>query len=172
MVVVTSMGLTLGLISMLSSISLSFKNSEYNGVLSYDTNINMNEIIEVTLPTEFKTSFTQKDYNYKYEYNSKDSSGFTKCEFEINAVSDYKNSNKLITEMAKYNEATNTISKSKINGTVWDTFQTDNSMGRSYYYATFKKNNVYIMIYEIGKDADTDKCNKYKDEIIKTVKFK
>lgn len=168
-----SLGLSFGILALLSSFTSSNTkiNTEYNGVLSFKTDININDYFELSMPQEFE-SVAKYQYNIDYEYISKKTSGFVKCEFTLGAVEDYTNSSKLINEMANFNDSNNTISTVKIKGITWNTFETTSGLGTSYYYATTKNGTLYLMEYDIGSDANKEQCTTFKKQIIDSINYK
>ena len=55
-----------------------------------------------------------------------------------------------------------------VNNIIWYTFSVEDAFGKTYYYGTTKNNKVYLLKYEIEKDADS-MCESYKDQIINSI---
>ena len=72
--------------------------------------------------------------------------------------------------MATYYKKDNptAVTLTTINNIIWYTFSVEDAFGKTYYYGTTKNNKVYLLKYEIEKDADS-MCESYKDQIINSI---
>lgn len=91
----------------------------------------------------------------------------------LSPIRGYSNSQNLINQMIEYYKDSNPtpISQSTINGIKWDSFSKENELGKDYYYATIKNNQVYLIQYGIDKDTNSE-CDSYRMQIINSIRSK
>ncbi|MBP3461288.1 MAG: DUF2628 domain-containing protein [Bacilli bacterium] len=140
---------------------------KYNGYLLHDTSININNEFSITIPTTFKASMMNSDYAIDYEYSDQ----LNSCGFSLKGVENYTSSNKLIQEMAEYNNVID-IKTNTINNIKWDSFISTTSLETTYIHATTKNNKVYLFEYKINNEDNNKVCTNYYNNILKTVKLK
>ena len=143
----------------------------FNGGLMID-DINVKNEFTMEVPS----IFTDNDYayEYNYEYENKETEEFFKtCSISMSAVKDFSSSLDLINQMAKYYKDQNAskVENEEINNIKWSSFYTVDDIGKTYYYANTKNNQVYVLRYEIQVGADS-KCEQYRKEIINSIKIK
>lgn len=175
LVIITFMGLISLVFPFLSNVKTTTgnnstntqENGKFNGMLSYDTSINIAKDFSITVPANFKNESNKYSYNYVYKSGQ---GTFDECSVNLKVVNDYASAEKLIKQMASYytknnpKEATTT----KINGLDWTYFSNNDAFGATYYYGTTKNNKVYLLQYEAQEDAAVD-CDSYREGILNSV---
>jgi len=152
--------------SMSSSISSS---EQYDGELSYKTDVKIDEMVEMELPSSFE-KFVDSGAG-KNSYQLATSSGGT-CKCTLGIVDGASNAEDLINEIAGYHNSENYISSKKSNGITWNYVKITDSTGITYYHASEKDGNVYIFEYEVEKDMyDMDNAMKYYNDIFSSIEF-
>lgn len=143
-------------------------NGVYSGVLIYDTDNKADDLFSIAIPDKFEKDDSFDTYSY-----SSGEGVFDKCEFSLKPIAGFSDASNLITQMHDYyatdSEVSNVLSV-KYNGIEWSYF-TGDFIATTYYYATSKNGKVYLFEYDIDRDAD-DMCEKYKDDIITSIKNK
>ncbi len=164
--------LTLGVASIFGNLFLNLggKNGTYNGVMSLDSSVNMNQEFSITVPSQFKNDSTSSEYQYEYTSSS---GGFNKCSISFTSPEDFSNAEDLIRQIAKYETDNNptTVTKNSINNIEWYWFTLNDSFGKKYYYGTTKNNKVFLLEYEIQEDAPSD-CEQYQQQILNSIQAK
>lgn len=150
------------------------ENYTFDGTISYNTSVNINNNFNVTIPSGFKEDsfWGSNDYHFDYELSS--SQVFGDCKFEFYSPNGYKSASSLANAMLKYYDKSNSESSiitAKINNINWYSFSNAGSFSTDYYYFMNKDNNVYVVKYESGKD-NLDTCNSYKDNIMNSISLK
>lgn len=88
--------------------------STYDGILMYNTSINMSKEFSIKVSNVFKNESDNSGYHYEYKNNA---GSFSTCKFNFNAIDGYKESKDLISQIHKYYSSSNPtpISTKKIN---------------------------------------------------------
>ena len=144
------------------------KGKDYDGIIVYDTSKKITDIFKITIPDKFN----QDDDTFEYQY--KGTTGvFNECKFRFSALKMYNDAEKLITEIKDYNKnyKTSQVNKEKINNINWVWVSYEDSIGKTYNYATLYEKRIFFFEYEIEKDADKD-CASFKDKIINSTSFR
>lgn len=146
------------------------KEITYDGSLMYNTSIHMKDQFTIEVPSKFENQ--SSDHDYHYEYNT-EVGIFNRCSVTLTVPEGYSSAEKLISEIEKYNEKNKltTVAKQKINNIQWHHFSYQDEFGMTYYYATTKKDKVYLLEYQIQEESG-DECITYKDNIIYSIKSK
>ncbi len=165
-----------GLISLFGDFVTSFGdkinssiNGKYEGLMIYDSSINMEEQFSITPIEPFQNK--SKQYNYKYNFENEETTEiFNDCEFSLSAVKGYSDGDNLIRQMADYNAdiVTNNISTLSINNINWTWFSKTSNIGKTYYYGTTKNNKAYLFEYEIQNGASPN-CASYLNQILNSI---
>lgn len=146
---------------------------EYNGILSFDTTIKINDIFSVIIPSDFKEdSMMSEDYSINYTYDG--SAIFGDCSFSLSSPLGYKSAESLASSMHDYYSASTDASAMNsvtYNNIDWYGFSSANSLSTDYYYLTNKDGKIYLFNYESGRD-NLETCNIYKDMIFNSIKLK
>ena len=145
-------------------------NSTYNGMLSFDTSINISDYFLITVPSIFEDDSDNYEYEYKYE---SDTGVFDSCEVKLYAVTGYSSADNLINQIKNYKSNNNPteIQPVTINNITWNSFSYTDSFGTSYYYGTNVNNKVFLLEYVSQKDTSSE-CESYREQIINSVKNK
>lgn len=145
-------------------------NDTYEGILSYNTSINMKDEFTITVPSKFKD--ISDSYEYEYEYSS-GNGVFDDCSFKLSVPEGFSNAENLINQIFQYNSNDNSaaVTKATANNIDWYWFSLESSFGKTYYYGTTKNNKVFLLQYEINKNASND-CESYRQPIIDSIKSK
>lgn len=143
-------------------------NSTYNGIIMYNTSVNISDEFSMSVPNVFENN--SNEYEYKYEYSS-GQGVFDSCSVSLNVVEGYSSANNLIKQMAAYysSDVQEKVSTEKLNDINWNYFSYNSAFGTTYYYGTTKNNKVYLLEYSIEEDASVD-CESYRQIILKSVK--
>ena len=149
------------------------ENGEYSGVLSVNSNVNLNEILKIQIPTIFKKTFLNSTYLYDFKYDTESDGIFDECNISLNVVNDYSDSTQLINEMSKYHSATQTLKTEKINNIEWTSYEDISSIATTYYSATTNNGLVYLLEYSIQRDVKGNKTDyiKYYTDILNSITF-
>lgn len=150
------------------------ENYTFDGVISYNTGININNTFNVTIPSGFSEDsfWGSSDYHFSYELDSNQT--FGDCKFSFYSPNGYKNAEGLAKAMQKYyvkNSLETSVTTAKINNINWYSFSNVDSFSTEYYYLMSKDDKVYVVSYESGKD-NLDICNSYKDSIMNSISLK
>lgn len=150
------------------------ENYTFDGVISYNTGININNTFNVTIPSGFSEDsfWGSSDYHFSYELDSNQT--FGDCKFSFYSPNGYKNAESLAKAMQKYyvkNSLETSVTTAKINNINWYSFSNVDSFSTEYYYLMSKDDKVYVVSYESGKD-NLDICNSYKDSIMNSISLK
>lgn len=147
--------------------------SEYNGALSVKSDIKLKDSIEITIPDIFSETLFNTSYWYRYEYETDGEDFFDKCEVSLKIVNGYSDSNKLISEMAEYHSAIDTLKKDTINNVEWSSYYKTDRLGATYYSATTHGELVYLLEYSIGKDVkgNAEDYMTYYNSILNSITF-
>lgn len=150
------------------------ENYTFDGVISYNTGININNTFNVTIPSGFSEDsfWGSSDYHFSYELDSNQT--FGDCKFSFYSPNGYKSAEGLAKAMQKYyvkNSLETSVTTAKINNINWYSFSNVDSFSTEYYYLMSKDDKVYVVSYESGKD-NLDICNSYKDSIMNSISLK
>lgn len=150
-----------------TSINNDVSYDKYEGVLPIDTNIRIADNFSVAIPNTFKNNSEVNKYSYEYITNDT----FKTCKFELYGILGFNNHSLLINQMAEYDKDTlaSVVSKSVNNNIEWYWYSKNDSFGKKYTYATNKGGKIYIMNYQIDKDAPAE-CENSRLQIISSVK--
>lgn len=147
------------------------ENGTYNGILLYDTSIVMSDHFTIQVPSVFEDDSDTYDYDYSYDT---DEGVFDECSVNLSKISNFSQADNLISQMAQYYHSDTGFNRAfhtKINDIEWYWFSDNSSFGTTYYYATSKNNELYLLQYEIEEDAGTA-CDNYREEILKSIQKK
>lgn len=144
------------------------ENPTYEGVLSYDTAVIMDDEFTMSVPSVFTDN---SDY-YNYDYSFESGNGvFDECSAQLVKVDNFYQADNLITQMAQYHNSetgSNTAFYTTVNDIEWYWFSNTDSFGTTYYYATSQGNQLYLFTYEEQESADTS-CDSYREEILNSI---
>ena len=145
------------------------KGKNYDGTFVYNSSIKILDIFKITIPDKF----IKEDNEFSYSYKSSDDNINSTCKFQFNALKMYDDDTKLIQQMNQYYIAfyPSKVSNEKINNITWNWFSFNDVQGKKYYYATLYEKRVFLFSYEVFEEADKD-CEKYRDQIIKSISFR
>ena len=59
----------------------------------------------------------------------------------------------------------------KVNKPLKSNFSFNDTFGKTYYYGTTKNNKVFLLIYDINEDADSD-CESHLEKILNSIQSK
>lgn len=150
------------------------ENYTFDGVISYNTGININNTFNITIPSGFSEDsfWGSSDYHFNYELDSNQT--FGDCKFSFYSPNGYKSAEGLAKAMQKYyvkNSSETSVTTTKINNINWFNFSNVDSFSTEYYYLMSKDDKVYVVSYESGKN-NLDICNSYKDSIMNSISLK
>ena len=150
------------------------ENYTFDGVISYNTGININNTFNIAIPSGFSEDsfWGSSDYHFNYELDSNQT--FGDCKFSFYSPNGYKSAEGLAKAMQKYyvkNSLETSVTTAKINNINWYSFSNVDSFSTEYYYLMSKDDKVYVVSYESGKD-NLDICNSYKDSIMNSISLK
>lgn len=147
------------------------ENPIYEGILTYDTSVIMDDEFTMSVPSVF---INNSDY-YNYEYSFESGNGvFDECSAKLVKVDKFYQADNLISQMAQYyNSDTgfNTAFYTTINDIEWYWFSNTASLGTTYYYATSQDNQLYLFTYEEEENASTS-CDSYREGILNSIQRK
>ena len=150
------------------------ENYTFNGSISYNTSVNINNTFNVTIPSGFEEDSFWGSSDYHFEYELSSSQMFGDCKFGFYSPNGYKSAENLANAMQKYYVQSNSgtsVTTTKINNINWYNFSNVGSFSTDYYYLTSKDGKVYVVSYESGKD-NLDTCNSYRDSIMNSISLK
>ena len=135
--------------------------AKYDGNVYADESVDIEKIINVNVPSTFKSDNT----TFKYAGSYSDVS--SACDFSIVKVNNVISASNYISNMAKYYSINNTdIKVLKSSDLDWYSIMVNNT----YYYATNVNNDVVLYTFKISNDAVNQKtCANYKDSILYTI---
>lgn len=146
----------------------------YNGVLIYESEINIDDFLTIEIPNDFEEGTFNDKYWIDYKWNDTTSSGiFNNCKASLMIPSGYNDAEKLINEIAEHDNVSEFVSTKKANGNTWYYVRTDGAGSIVYYHATEKDGKVFLFKYEIGEDVENqNKAMEYYNDIFSSIKFK
>lgn len=144
----------------------------YDGTTYYDSSIIIADEFTITIPSSFEEGMLNDKYRYDYEFKPNQSM-FDGCKFSLAGVDNFNSAENLANQMYNYflswdNSNPTSVLSSKINNINWYWLSYSDSMGTYYYYLTEKSNKVFLLEYEIEKNANSN-CINYKDKIITSI---
>jgi len=139
-------------------------------VITYNSEVNLDNEFSIKLPSKaIDNSANTSEKNFKVVIDNNDPNSV--CNFDFSQIDGYNNSNKFLTEYAKFEKTSNPITK-KINGMTWNIINFKSIMNNVTYSAVTKDNKVYLLAYEVDLDIDKTICDKYYNEVINSIKTK
>lgn len=127
-------------------------NGTYNGVMVYDSSINMNDEFYLTPVGPFQDE--SDEYDYKYEFKCEEGTDvFRDCSFSLQAIKGFSEGEDLIHQLAEFNSdnIVDNIATQSINNINWACFSKTDNIGTTYYYGTTKDNKAYLFQYDINR---------------------
>lgn len=140
---------------------------QYQGALFTNTYINIKDDFSINVPS----AFYDESSNYEYQYEYRSGAGiFDTCSFELLSPLDYTPSDNFAQQLFNYyaDEDSSSITSTTINNIDWKWFSYDNSFGKNYYYVTHIDDKVYLLKYEVEKDAGKN-CETYRQQILNSI---
>ncbi len=153
-----------------SSSSDESTNPTYDGVLTFDVNVNITDKVSVNVPTVFEDE-SMDSHEYAYTYNSNPSDVFGDCSFSLNVVSNYTDAENLATGMAEYYNGNTNIINTNVNGINWYGLNYSSVYNTTAYLMELD-NQVYLYEFKIGDDSDQAACNTYNEQIFNSISLK
>ena len=149
-----------------------YGNDVYNGMLIYKSDVKINEMIEITVPSVFSDNSFDYDSEISYSYSSGEEI-FNSCKVKLAIVDGFSSSDVLINGMHNYNKdyTPTDVDKLTINDNVWTWFRMKDSIGTEYYYAADIDNLLYLLEYDVEESTDSN-CELYREEIVNSIKVK
>ena len=114
---------------------------------------------------EIPDLFIKEETNYVYKLND------SNCSFSFNAIKGYSNGEKLIKDLALYNNVEMADSL-KNNNIEWYNFDIENSKSRTYYRGTTINDRAILFQYNIGLDNDSNICDTFYVSIFSSISLK
>lgn len=144
-------------------------NGNYNGVLIYDSSVNIKDEFSITPVGPFQDESEEYSYEYKFE-NEEGARVFKDCSFSLNAVQGFSDGSTLVKQMSEYDSdnITDNLSTQVLNDINWTWFSKTNGIGTTYYYGTTKNNKAYLFQYEVQEDTSPD-CASYRETILNSI---
>lgn len=144
----------------------------YDGTFNYNSSIIISDEFSISIPSNFEEGMFNDEHMYNYEYSSNQGM-FDGCKFSLAGVDNFNSAENLANQMYNYflswdNSNPTSVLSSKINNINWYWLSYSDSMGTYYYYLTEKSNKVFLLEYEIEKNANSN-CINYKDKIITSI---
>ena len=144
-------------------------NGTYNGVMVYDSSININDEFHLTPVGPFQDESDEHDYKYEFKYEE-GTDVFRDCSFSLHAVKGFSDGEDLINQLAEFNSdnIVDNIATQSINDINWTWFSETDSIGTTYYYGTTKDNKAYLFEYQIERGTSPD-CDSYRETILNSI---
>lgn len=147
--------------------------SSFNGVISYDTSVNMKDNYTIVVPAEYTDE--SEDYSYDFTYETANTGIFNECSVSLKAVSGYTSGETLITQMYNYynenSENATQVTTDTRNGITWKTFTEETSISKTHHYGTTKNNKAYLLTFEFQSDTN-DACVPHIEQVLNTIQEK
>lgn len=159
-----------GIIGDIISSSSGKINNTYRDTILFDSETNLNEIFNITIPAEFQNESSDSTL-FDYQYNSNASAILGKCTLSLGIVSNANSAKEYATSMAKHYSVSNMLNNMKINNINWYTLSYE-SVGKEFAYISEINNKVYLYTFNIQEDADYEICNSYNTSIINSISLK
>lgn len=149
-------------------------NNKYNGSLSYNENINLTEKLNMGYLLIFKSDTLNSNYLYDYSYQTYAANEGSTCSFTLGNVKDYTDSQKLVQEIADYNDVSNDVTSSVTSKNLSVNSVIVNHDLKNVYYSAFndEDNNIYLLTYEISNTANENICKAFYNGIINSIEMK
>ena len=143
---------------------------KFEKVITYKTNIEINEKIKVKIPKYFEKSKYEGSYQIYYYHKHKKSTNTKYCSIKISEIENINDSSKLMEKISKiYNSKSYKVEIIEKNNITWNLYQFEGLSSKKYYYSSKINDSVYLIEYEVPKSSDT-KCELYKEQILNDIK--
>lgn len=144
-------------------------NTTFNGMLSYDTSVNMADKFTITIPAEYTNN--SESYSYEYLYNV-GTEMFNDCEISLKVVNGYTSGETLINQMQTYHSKNTTditdvnqINKNEIS---WNSYNLSDTFGKTHYYGTTKDNKAYLLSFSFDKNTN-NVCEAHVEQVLNSI---
>jgi hypothetical protein len=146
--------------------------TKFDGNIVVDKGSKVTDNFLITIPSVFKETSENDDYQLSYSYKSSKKNKST-CTIELRAVSGYTNPRTLIDGIYEYYKDKNPseVEEMSINRLIWYStiYQTDDKT--VYNYATRKFTQIYLYTY-IDEVNSSNACHAYANNILNTIVMK
>ena len=141
-----------------------------DGVIVYD-NINLNDTVNIIVPSGFKEGFMHSNTSYAYEYSFSDNGkecdyDCNVCKIDLHTIKGYKNAKEAAVSFAKKESVS--VSSVNKNGITWQNYNY-NFVDYTKSYITDYKDKVYLLSFNTSKDG---LCKNEFNNILDTFSFK
>lgn len=139
-----------------------------NNIISMkvDNTITINDNVEIEIPTAFSPGTNQKLFLSNYVYGGEKQ----ECEFKLFTVTNYTTSTELINEfVTKYSSQKQEVPFDELKWS-YVQYNGENKAEAKYTYATDINGKVYVYTFDL--DSTSKNCEKYRTDILKSIKSK
>lgn len=138
-------------------------------VISYNTETNIDNEYTIKLPSNFiENSIDTYEKNFKVLVDNNKKSF---CEFNFSQLDGYKDANKFLNDYIKFKKISKPTTK-KINGMTWNEINFKDFDKNIIYSVTQKDKKVYLLELKVNDNTNLNDCNKYYNEVLKSIKKK
>ena len=148
-----------------------FYNYSYEGVIIYNTDIDVENSFVITVPQNFKKDVTSG--LFEYAYSKSKTKGDEQCKLTFNAIKSFRNEKRLINQMKEFYKKSHptSVTEQENNGIKWYGFSLTDAFGKSYYYVTKYEDRVYLYTFKI-MDQSSNECETFSKAILLSIKEK
>lgn len=150
------------------------KEKDYKGlVLKADVSINIEDVIDVKVPSKFK-NITNEKYLYKYSYTEDQNAKYDNVDFYIEVVEGFSNKQNLVDAILGYYQIDKEeVEINTINDIEWNTIVVNSEYGTYIYNVAEKEGKVYLYEYEIDNDVSgNEMAIKNYEKVMNSIKIK
>ena len=144
-------------------------------ILITDKSIDINELVEYVIPTEFVVDKNQNLSNVVYEEVKVkgEKMNIAACAFDINVIAGYSTSSDLVRYMADTDKRYNKIGSYNTEaGEKWDTYEFEGQDGMEIYRARMFDGHIVLVSYFINNYATDGMCELHLENIMNSIKEK